>query len=339
VASLTSLVARDGVRAASGVATAAEDRAAGRVLPVPAELAGLLPWGGLRRGSTVSVRGSTSLLLALLATATAEGSWAAVVGVPEFGLLAAAEFGVAVHRLALVPRPGAEFPSVVAALLDGVDLVAAAPPGTAMLPESPVAPRNAARRRETVRPAEAAVAEDAGSAPPQSGRPTGDEFDPRVARRLSARARQRGAVLLPLGRWPAPDVELSCTDGQWSGLGQGHGFLRQRRVRVLSRGRGSAARPRRADVLLPAASGTLGPAVSGAGSAAAAFATSGAVRSTMDETRASTVDFRVGQAVSAVTRDLVAAGLLVAAPDDPATRVPVPGIRGNQPRVLAEETA
>ncbi|NBH10575.1 hypothetical protein GTY80_45970, partial [Amycolatopsis sp. SID8362] len=67
--------------------------------------------------------GSTSLLLALLAPATAAGSWAAVVGLPSLGLAAAAEHGADLSRLALVPRPGAEFPAVVAALLDGVDVV------------------------------------------------------------------------------------------------------------------------------------------------------------------------------------------------------------------------
>lgn len=97
----------------------------GRVLPVRAELADLLPYRGLRRGSTVVVRGSTTVLLALLAEATADGSWAAVVGMPDLGLLAAAELGVALSRLALVPDPGAELGGVVSALLDGLDLVVA----------------------------------------------------------------------------------------------------------------------------------------------------------------------------------------------------------------------
>ncbi len=74
--------------------------------PVAAPLAPLLPGGGLRRGSVVAVHGSTALLLALLAAATAQGVWAAVVGVGDLGVLAAAEAGVAVQRLALVPAPG-----------------------------------------------------------------------------------------------------------------------------------------------------------------------------------------------------------------------------------------
>ena len=76
----------------------------------------MFPAGGIRRGSTLAVRGSTSLLCALLAEASATGSWCAVVGVPTLGALAAAEAGVTVDRLALVPHPGSERAEVVAAL-------------------------------------------------------------------------------------------------------------------------------------------------------------------------------------------------------------------------------
>ena len=108
-----------------------------RVLPVPPELSGLLPSRGLRRGSTVAVAagraatgsGGTSLLLALLSEASRSGSWCAVVGVPALGALAAEESGIALDRLALVPNPGPEWPTVVAALIDGVDVVVAAVPG------------------------------------------------------------------------------------------------------------------------------------------------------------------------------------------------------------------
>jgi hypothetical protein len=120
-----------------------------RVLPVLPELRGLLPTGGLRRGSTVAVTprslGGTSVLLALLAAASAAGSWCAVVGMPALGLVAAAEVGIALDRLALVPEPGPEWPAVVAALLDGLDVVVAAPPGPIA---APLAGRLAARARQ-----------------------------------------------------------------------------------------------------------------------------------------------------------------------------------------------
>ncbi|WP_414636345.1 hypothetical protein [Actinophytocola sp.] len=199
------------VGVASDLAAAPADRA--RVLPVHPELANLFPWGGLRRGSTVAVRGSTSLLFALLAEATSNGSWAAVVGLPNLGVLAAAEYGVAVDRLALIPHPGPHPAPVLAALLDGIDLVATA----TELPDS-------------------------------------------QARRLSARARHRSAVLLPLTPWPAPDLELTADPTPWTGLADGHGHLRQRLAHIHTRGRGTATRPTRTSLLLPAPDGSLHPA-------------------------------------------------------------------------------
>jgi hypothetical protein len=100
-----------------------------RMLPVIHELGPLLPGGGLRRGSTVATSGATSLVIGLLAAASRTGSWCAIVGLPTFGAAAAAEAGVELSRLALVPHPGPEWSTVVAALLDGVDVVVAAPPG------------------------------------------------------------------------------------------------------------------------------------------------------------------------------------------------------------------
>lgn len=99
------------------------------VLPVVAPLAQVLPAGGLRRGSTVALApgpAATSLLFAALAEASAHGAWAGVVGRPGLGLLAAAEAGVRLDRLALVPDPGRELVAVVTALLDGLDVVAVA---------------------------------------------------------------------------------------------------------------------------------------------------------------------------------------------------------------------
>ncbi|MEV6624860.1 hypothetical protein AB0M83_47990 [Amycolatopsis sp. NPDC051106] len=96
-------------------------------LSVLPPLARLLPGGGLRRGSTVAVGGAMSLVLALLAAATRDGSWAAVTALPELGLAAAAELGVDLERLALVPHPGAELTGVLSALVDGFDLVVLGP--------------------------------------------------------------------------------------------------------------------------------------------------------------------------------------------------------------------
>jgi len=69
------------------------------LLPILPELRRGLPWPGLRRGATVSVVGSTSLIFALLAGAMSEGGWAAILGMPEAGVLSAQEMGVPLSRL------------------------------------------------------------------------------------------------------------------------------------------------------------------------------------------------------------------------------------------------
>ena len=98
-----------------------------RHLPVHPDLAGLLPGGVLPAGGVLAVLGSTSLLLGLLGTASKEGAWTAFVGAPALGMLAAADAGLELDRVALVPEPGPDAPTVVAALLDGVDVVVLGP--------------------------------------------------------------------------------------------------------------------------------------------------------------------------------------------------------------------
>ncbi|WP_198671975.1 hypothetical protein, partial [Desertihabitans aurantiacus] len=45
------------------------------------------------------------------------------------------------------------------------------------------------------------------------------------AARLTARLRQRGAVLIALGDWPRADARLRVVRSRWSGIGAGHGHL------------------------------------------------------------------------------------------------------------------
>src|SRR4029077_7359940 len=109
----------------------------GVVLPVAAPLAAVLPRGGVPRGSVVSVlgQGATSLLFALLAGPAAP--WSALVGMPGVGLLAAAEFGIDLDRVVVIPEPGPDVLQVLSILVDGVDMIAVALPAQAGPTPSP----------------------------------------------------------------------------------------------------------------------------------------------------------------------------------------------------------
>ena len=201
-------------------------------------LAPLFPSGGLRRGTVVAVQadgaGATSLVLALVAPAVAAGAWAAMVGLADVGLVAAAEQGVDLGRLVLVPRPGARWAEAAAALLDGMDVVVV------------------------------------GASTVGVG----------LARRLTARVQERGAVLVALidrRGWPEAEVRLAVEPvepadatssgrtgpargghrptGGWEGVGGGYGHLHRRRVAVVAGGRHAAAEGRRVELWLPGPGG------------------------------------------------------------------------------------
>lgn len=202
--SATLLAQASPVPAVRGLAGLLAERAgpdrADRRLPVAPALAGLLP-AGLRRGSVLSVQGSAGVLLTLIAAASAEGAWCALVGLPAIGVLAAADLGVDLARLALVPEPGPAWLGVTAALVDTFDVVVVRPPACA--------------------------------APAQT-------------RRLAARIRERGAVLVVDGAWPGAEVDLQVLQARWEGMGSGHGRLSGYELEVQSQGRGAAHRARRA---------------------------------------------------------------------------------------------
>ncbi len=84
------------------------------------------------------------------------------------------------------------------------------------------------------------------------------------ARRLVARARERGSVLVPISSaWSeAADLRLRVVAGAWDGLGPGHGFLQARTVEVVASGRGAASRERRVRLWLPAPRGKVAAAAS-----------------------------------------------------------------------------
>ena len=94
-----------------------------RTLPAPAPIAQLLPHRGLVSGSIVQLSGATALHAGLVASVTESGGWAALIGTPRVGLLAATEMGANLQRCAIVPDPGPDPIAVAAVLVDGIDLV------------------------------------------------------------------------------------------------------------------------------------------------------------------------------------------------------------------------
>jgi hypothetical protein len=190
-----------------------------RTLPVPEVLADLLP-EGLRRGSTVGVVGAGATSLALTTVAAASAAGSWVVAVGADDLGLASAVELGV---------AAERLAVVAAppVADWGTVVAALVGAVDIVLVAP---------RERVRGAD--------------------------LRRLEARSRERGSVLVHVGdptRWPAShDLVLTVTGARWSGVGAGHGRLTARRVVVEVTGR-REARARRAELLLPGASGRPEP--------------------------------------------------------------------------------
>ena len=214
---------------ASGVTELAErvrptDLARDRRLPVLAAFDGLLPASGLRRGTTAAIDARPG-----------------VAGATSLALALAAG----------ASRSG----SWVAAVgLGSLGLVAAAELGVAFERLALVA--DPGRERDGWASVVAALV---------------DGFDVVLvaadarlraadARRLVARVRERGAVLVAVGgelpgeRSP---LRFTVTSSWWEGLGEGWGHLQGRRVSVEAAGRGESSRPRRADLWLPGPHGEV----------------------------------------------------------------------------------
>jgi hypothetical protein len=206
-------------------------------LPVLPALTEILPHG-LRRGSTIAVTSSVSLLLALLGEASAHGAWTAMVGMPALSAEAADEAGMELDRLAIIRPPdddwtGASWTTAVGALLDAVDVVVARPGATG-----------------------------GSRAGASAGRLGTSQVSDGDARRLTARARSKDAVLVLFGQqaanWPSVEVQLSAQHSHWTGIGNGYGRITARRLSVSATGRGRSARPRHTDLWLPIGSEPAG---------------------------------------------------------------------------------
>lgn len=187
--------------AALGDAVAPLALAGERLLPVPEPFAGLFPEGGLVRGRTFACGGSaaTTLALTLVAPALDAGSWLAMVDLPTIGLDAARELGIPLERVV-----GIHTGDDAGRSSRWPDVVAAAADGfDVVLARVP------------------------------------HDVAPSVARTLTTRIRQRGVVLITLGD-PAVvpiDATLRASTAAWSGLGDGHGRLRERQLTIVASGR------------------------------------------------------------------------------------------------------
>lgn len=76
-----------------------------------------------RPGTVGALDGSPTVLLGLIAQITAGGGHVAVIGLPQLGLIGAAEMGAVLDRVVWVPDPGPDPEAVAAVLIDGMDLV------------------------------------------------------------------------------------------------------------------------------------------------------------------------------------------------------------------------
>ncbi len=193
-----------------------------QLLEVPEALEPLFPWSGLPRGWSVGFtgRGAWTLAAAMMVPSLGDQGWMAVVGAPRINLAAAAETGLRMDRVLVVETPPTGQWGMVVAALLEAVQV------VVVSPHSPIGARD--------------------------------------ARRISARLREQRATLLHLdgaAKWPtALDMNLSCTTDEWLGIGEGHGYLRFRRMTVDAVGRRSAARTRSVSLWMPGPEGPLTPA-------------------------------------------------------------------------------
>jgi len=116
------------------------------VFPSTAGVDRLFPDGGLRRGVVYEISEGRSLLWSLLAGPSQAGHWIAIIGMAHLGLQAAADAGVNLERLVLVPQPGNSGFSVTSTLADSLPLVVLNPSGP--LPPQAQRDRFQARLRE-----------------------------------------------------------------------------------------------------------------------------------------------------------------------------------------------
>ena len=181
-------------------------------LPVTPALSSLFPLHGMERGRIYGVRGdaAASLVFALVAEATRNGAWCALVDMPHAGLRAAHEHGVALERVVCIDAESS-WPSahgrVIGALVEGFEIVVVRDP----------------------------------------------QLAPADARKVAARVKAQGAVLLAHGNLSAFPVDacLTARTDSW----RFGACATERTVHVEAEGRRMPA-GRTVSLLLPSSSGS-----------------------------------------------------------------------------------
>lgn len=185
-------------------------------LPLTDATRHLFPSGRLSRGKVLGISGScgaTSVALALLAGPARSGAWTGILDVESIGWAAAEEAGLPLGRTVLIRtvavRPG---------------------------PDSRAAVDRAAVMAAMIDAFDVVVLPAALLGAAQ-------------LRRLRARARERGSLLVGFGSGLAEaDARIEVLGTRWEGLGRGWGRLGARSVTVEVRGRGALDRPSRLEV-------------------------------------------------------------------------------------------
>ena len=231
------------------------DIAAGRrerLLPVAEELTSLLTQPGLVPGTVLAAQGPGALTLAtaFAAEISRTGGWVTAVGLGRMGVSAVAERGASLDRWTFVDEPGNAAAEVLNALIGNVDVILLA--GSVRL-----AAAHSRRLRTRLRERGTVVLE-VGASNPAGARGAGAS-NPAGARGVGASntAGARGAGASNTAGAFSPDVTMTVERAAWTGLGHGHGRLRERRAEVVAAGRGAASLPRRAVLWLPDANGHI----------------------------------------------------------------------------------
>lgn len=199
------------------------------VLPVPDVFQQVLPGSGLQRGWTTRIEGfaaGRAFAWALLSEVTRTGGWIAALDVAGIGLLAASEVGLSIERVLVVTSSDSDgWTEAMSALIGSVDVIVFGTP----------------QHRVT----------------------------PSMHRRLSSRCRERGTVLMELGTRSnsrqsrdssvQADVTFGVSPVEWKGIGEGHGRVEARTLRVTTSGRRSPGKPRSGLFCVPDIDGIVRP--------------------------------------------------------------------------------